>query len=388
MKTNPIENNQSFDASMLDSEKQEKARQYSIINKRLMLVNLVLGILYLFAWMIFGWSRDLKLFLVNIANIEWILIALFLLIFGGIFLLINLPLSYYEGFVLPHQFGLSNQSLKDWIIDQIKAGLLGGFLGLVILEVIYAVLRIAPETWWLWAAGILLLFNIILANLAPVLLFPIFYKFQPLEDEYAELETRLLSLAQESQTTVKGVYRFDMSRRTKAANAGLTGLGHTRRIILGDTLLNEFTADEIETVMAHELGHHVHNDIPIGIVIESTVTLIGLFLASLALSWGVKALGFQGVWDIAGFPLFTLVLGAFGLITMPLTNAYSRWRERMADRYALEITKNGSAYASALTRLANQNLAQADPPAWEEFLLHSHPALSKRIAMAQEYELN
>jgi len=386
MNINPIEDNETLDAPMLDSEKQEKARRYSKINKRLMLIDLALGLLYLFAWLTLGWSRDLKLFLENITNIEWIIIALFLFIFGGIFMLINLPLSFYEGFVLPHQFGLSNQNLKDWIIDQIKAGLLGGILGLVILEVIYAVLRIAPETWWLWAAGILLLFNIILANLAPVLLFPIFYKFQPLGDEYAELETRLLSLAKESQTYVKGVYKFDMSRRTKAANAGLTGLGNTRRIILGDTLLNEFHADEIETVMAHELGHHVHKDIPLGIIIESAITLLGLYFASWGLNWGVNVFGFEGVWDIAGFPLFTLVIGAFGLITMPLTNAYSRWRERMADRYALEITKNGSAYASALTRLANQNLAQADPPAWEVFFLHSHPALSKRIAMAQEYE--
>ncbi len=370
----------------LDPERQDKARQYSRINKRLMLVDLALGVLYLLAWLLFGWSKALKAALLEVTNIECILIALFLLVFGGVFLLLNLPLIFYESFVLPHQFDLSNQRLKDWIIDQFKAGLISGILGLLVLEVIFTGLRVAPESWWLWVASILLLFNVVLANLAPVLLFPLFYKFQLLDEKYADLEARLLALAQDSHTFVRGVYKFDMSRRTKAANAGLTGLGNTRRIILGDTLLDEFSMDEIETVIAHEFGHHVYQDIPIGIMIESAITLVGLYLASLGLKWGVVELGFQGVSDIAGLPLLALVLGAFGLVTMPLTNAYSRWRERLADQYALQATHKGAAYASALTRLANQNLGQANPPAWEEFLLHSHPALGKRIAKAQEYE--
>jgi len=182
---------------------------------------------------------------------------------------------------------------------------------------------------------------------------------------------------------VRGVYKFDMSSRTKAANAALTGLGNTRRILLGDTLIAEFTTEEIETVLAHELAHHVHKDIPIGILIESFTTLIGFYLASLALNWGVGVLGFQGPSDIAAMPLLMLVLGAYGLITMPLGNAFSRWRERRADQYALRTTAKGAAYASALIRLANQNLADADPEPWVEWLLYSHPSLGKRIRMAQ-----
>jgi STE24 endopeptidase len=215
------------------------------------------------------------------------------------------------------------------------------------------------------------------------LLMPLFFKFEPLGDEHADLEARLLRLAEQSGAHVRGVYKFDMSRRTKAANAALTGLGNTRRIILGDTLLNEFTPDEIETVLAHELGHHVHKDIPIGILIESVITLVGLYLASLALSWGALTLGFDGPADIAAMPWLALVIGVYGLVTMPLVNGYSRWRERRADEYALQATGEGEAYASALTRLANQNLAEAEPEAWVEFLLYSHPALGKRIRMAQ-----
>jgi len=233
---------------------------------------------------------------------------------------------------------------------------------------------------------ILLFFNVILANLAPVLLLPLFYKFVPLEEDHDDLVTRLINLAEQAGTRVRGVYKFDMSRRTKAANAAITGLGNTRRIILGDTLIDEFTDDEIETVLAHELGHQVHHDIPIGIVVESVITLGGLYLASLVLQWGVVAFGFESVSDIAALPLFVLVIGIYGLLTMPLGNAYSRQQERRADEYALQTTGKGAAYASALTRLANQNLAEADPEPWVEKLLFSHPALSERIAMAKNYQ--
>jgi STE24 endopeptidase len=148
--------------------------------------------------------------------------------------------------------------------------------------------------------------------------------------------------------------------------------------------LNEFSADEIETVMAHELGHQVNKDIPMGIIFGSITTMVGLYLASVGLNWGVKVFGFSGPADIAAFPLFVIVLGFYSLITMPLENGFSRWRERRADEYALSLTHNGTAYASALKRLANQNLSDADPEAWVEWLLYSHPALGKRIAMAEQ----
>jgi STE24 endopeptidase len=157
---------------------------------------------------------------------------------------------------------------------------------------------------------------------------------------------------------------------------------------LGDTLLAEFTSDEIETILAHEIGHHVHRDIPYGILIEGAITLIGLNFAAVGLNWGVEALGLSGVADIAGLPLFVIVIGAYGLITMPITNTYLRWRETRADQFALDVTKKNTAYASALVRLANQNLAEVDPEPWVELFLYSHPALDKRIKMANEWKPN
>lgn len=371
-----------MDTQTLDPQRQEKAKEYARIKRRFLLLDLVLGAGLLVAWLVTGWSTALRDWIFSWTANPWIAVAAFGAIFGGIFTVIDLPLSYYTGFVLPHQYDLSNQDWKGWVMDQLKGGLLSALLGGVMLEIIYLVLRVAPETWWLWAGGIMLIFNVILANLAPVLIFPIFYDFQPLSAEHEELEERLVNLAEQAGTNVKGVFKFDMSRRTKAANAGLTGLGNTRRIILGDTLLEEFTDDEIETVLAHELGHHVNNDIPLSMAVQSVLTLGGLYLASLALNWGVDVFGFRGVADIAALPLFGLVLGAYGLVLMPLSNGFSRWRERLADRYALRVTGKGEAYASALTRLANQNLADADPEPWVEWLLYSHPALSRRIERA------
>lgn len=377
-------NSENMSEIILDPQRQIRAREYARIRRRLMLVDLGLTAIYCLAWLISGWSRQLADWLAGWSANPAVLVAGFGAVFGGLYALINSPLSYHSGFVLPHRYELSNQTLGEWLVDQFKGGLLAVFFGLLMLEIIYAVLRAAPDMWWLWAALILIIFNVLLANLAPVLLFPIFYKFKPLEEEYGELVSRLMRLADQAGTRVRGVYQFDMSRRTKAANAALTGLGNTRRILLGDTLLKEFTPDEIETVLAHELGHHVHRDIPLGILIESLITTVGLYLASLALNWGVTAFGLEGPEDIAALPLLVLVMGLYGLLTMPLGNAYSRWRERRADEYALQATQNGAAYAAALTRLANQNLAEVDPEPWVEFLLYSHPALGKRIAMAQK----
>ena len=369
----------------LDPEKQEQAKEYARIRRRLMLGDLALGGIYALLWLVTGWSIDLRNYLLGFTTNDWLLVAGFILVFGGIYFLIDLPLGYYSSYILPHRYGLSTQTFKGWIIDQVKGVLVGGVLGLLVIEIVYYVLRISPNLWWLWAGLILLFFNVILANLAPVLLMPLFYKFVPLEEEHADLVARLLNLTERAGTRVRGVYKFDMSRRTKAANAAITGLGNTRRIILGDTLIEEFTPDEIETVLAHELGHQVHRDIPIGILVESVITLGGLYLASLGLEWGVTTLGYAGSSDIAAMPLFVLVMGAYGLLVMPLGNAFSRWRETRADEYALKMTGKGEAYASALTRLANQNLAEADPEPWVESLLYSHPALGKRIAMAENY---
>lgn len=371
--------------STLDPERQKLAIEYARIRRRYMLLDLLLGTSLLLAWLLLGWSTLLRDWIFSWTQNPWLAILVFGGLFGGAFTILDLPLSYYTGFILPHRYRQSNQDLKDWVIDQIKNLAISAVFGGILLEIVYLILRTAPNSWWLWTAGILLIFNVLLTNLAPIFLFPIFYKFTPLEDDFQDLTTRLLDLAEKSGTHVAGVYRFDMSKRTKAANAALTGLGNTRRIILGDTLLDEFQIDEIETVLAHELGHQKNHDIPLGMIFQTILTLGGLYLTSLGLIWGSSVLGFESVSDIAALPLFALFLGLYGLITMPISNAFSRWRENLADEFALNLTGKAEAYKSALTRLTNQNLAEIDPEPWVEILLHSHPALSKRIQRAENF---
>src|SRR6185369_13927374 len=177
----------------------------------------------------------------------------------------------------------------------------------------------------------MLVFTVLLSNLAPVLIAPLFNKYVPLGDEHKELADRLLDLAKRANTKVKGVFKYDMSKRTKAANAALSGVGNTRRIVIGDTLINEFSTDEIETVLAHELGHHVHRDIPVLIALGTLSTTLSLFIASLALNYAVNYFSFTSPADIAAFPALMLILSAYGLLTSPIDNAISRWRENMAD---------------------------------------------------------
>jgi STE24 endopeptidase len=367
----------------LDPERQQKAKVYARIRRRLLLVDLGLGVAFVLVWLLSGASLGLRNQVIALTDQPLLVVALYAAVFGAVYGALNAPLSYYSGFVLPHRYGLSTQNLRAWLWDQVKGAAIGGMLGLVLLEVMYALLRASPDWWWLWTALVMLFFSVILSNLAPVLIMPLFYKFVPLDD--ADLADRLTRLSEQAGTRVRGVYRFDMSSKTVQANAAVVGLGGTRRIILGDTLLESFSSEEIETILAHELGHHVHGDLGKGILVGSALTLIGLWLAGQALNWGVAAFGFAGLADVAAMPLLALALGAFELITMPLNNGYSRWRESLADRYSLEATRKSEAFASSMTRLANQNLSEADPERWVEVLLYSHPAISRRVAMAKEF---
>lgn len=370
----------------LDPERQQQAKQYACIRRRLWLVDNAFSAVYALAWLFLGWAVALREWLTTLMTNEWLLVPAFVAVFGGISSIVSLPLSYYSGFLLPHRFGQSNQTLKGWIIDRLKGLAVGAPLGLILLELLYLALRATGDLWWLWAAGGMLVFTVLLSNLAPILIAPLFNKYTPLGDEHKELADRLLALAARANTKVRGVFKFDMSRRTKSANAALTGIGSTRRIVLGDTLINEFSTDEVETVLAHELGHHVNRDIPLLITLGTLMTTIGLYLASLGLNWAIGYFGFNGVADVAAFPALGLILGAYGLVTMPLENAMSRWRERKADDYALQATGKGEPFASAFTRLANQNLGEVDPEKWVVFLFYSHPPLGERIAKAQAWK--
>lgn len=367
----------------MSAERQARAREYARIRRRLYFARTVAGLAILALLTVTELSKAVRTAIEERTTNQWLVVLIYVVLFGVAAEILSFPLSAYSGWHLPRKYGLSHQSFGSWLADGAKGLLIGGALGLGMVELLYFGLRHLPNWWWLVGGVVYLLFTIVLANLAPVLIMPLFNKFTPIADE--ELRDRILRLAERAGTRVRGVFSIDFSRRTNTANAFVTGIGNTRRIVLGDTLIDNYTPEEIEVVMAHELGHHVHGDIWRGLAFETVATLVGLFIANLLLHAGVDAFGYRSVSDIATFPMLVLILTLFGLVTMPLTNAYSRAREYAADDYALRLTGDAPAFITAMQRLGNQNLAEPEPPRWVVLLFYSHPPVPDRVRHAEAF---
>lgn len=364
-----------------DPRRRDRAREYARLRRWLFFFDLLLSAAALLLLVATGLSVWLREQLASAGPGYFGLVAAFAAVLTACYSLLFLPLVYYGGFVLPHRFGLSVQTRRGWLGDYTK-GTLVGLVELVIPALaVYALLLYSPVWWWLWAWVFGILFVITLVNLGPVLIFPLFFKFQPLVDE--EIRRRLVALAEDAGARVRDVFVMDMSRRTRAANAALLGLGNTRRIVLGDTLWQRFGPDEIEAVLAHELGHHVHHDLWRGMALDSTIAFVGLWLADQLMRRLVGPLGLEGLADVAGAPLLLLVLGGLFVLLLPLRNGFSRRREAAADGFAVRVTRNVDAWKSALGKLADQNLAEVDPPHWAEWLLYSHPSPRHRLDAAE-----
>jgi STE24 endopeptidase len=297
----------------------------------------------------------------------------------------SLPVGYVGGHEVERRFGLTKQSSGGWLGDQAKGLLLGVLLETPLLTAAYAVIRRRPRDWWLIIAGASVPLTVALSNLAPVLLMPLFNRFEPLRDE--ALAARVRSLAARSGVRISDVYEMDMSRQSEKPNAMFTGLGNTKRIVLGDTLLAGFSADEVEAVVAHELGHQAHGDIWRLIGFGAGAGFGAAWLLSrigpLAVLRTRERTGVSDIADEASLPVLALLMTAIGLVLMPVQAAFSRAMERRADRFAVELTRNGAAYARAMEGLAAQSLADPDPPRPVVVMLYSHPPIVERIRAAR-----
>ncbi len=360
-----------------------EARRYNRVRRWLGIADIVIGFTFLLVLLLTGWSgwlRDLA-YRLGFRNYS-LSLFFYLLLLLVISKLLGIGLDYY-GFRLERRYELSTQRFRSWLWDEAKGFLLSLLLGAVIVELVYFTIRQWPQNWWLLAWALFMVLFIVLAQLAPVVLFPIFYKFEPLEDE--ELRRRLVVLSERAGTRVRGIYRWKLSEKSKKANAALTGLGATRRIILADTVLDNYTPDEIEAVLAHELGHHVHRHIFKSILVQAGITFVGFWAANWALHYAVDRRMFEELSDFANLPLLALVSVVLSLLLMPALNAYSRYNERQADRYAFESISSVQPFISAMNRLAEQNLAERTPSKWVEWLFHSHPSISRRLAAAEAW---
>jgi STE24 endopeptidase len=354
-------------------------KRYHRIKLILSLVSTGLEWLYLLVLVMTPLSAELVSF-TELSGNPYLHFLLFGLIAGIIIQVVLWPLSFTSGYVVEHNYGLSNQTVGAWIWERIKGMLVGGVIGIPLALLFYFCLRIFGVGWWLPVGIALLLFSVVLGRLAPILIFPLFYKFEPLASEDS-LKHSVGTLCDAVGLTVEGIYRFNFSKTTKKANAAFTGLGRAKRVLLADTLLNEFSQDEIMAVVAHELGHFKLKHIRKGMAFGIVLTLLGLFVVA-----RLHATVVDGqVAALVSLPWLLLFLSIYGFVTGPISNSYSRQHEYTADRFAAKLIGDGTALASSLERLGQLNLADRNPHPVVEFLFHSHPSLAKRLdALGEE----
>ena len=366
------------------SEELDQARRYGRVELATTLGDQALDLLYL-GTMAFVVAVPLSRWLEGFIAVDTLrLIAIYIITLAG-HELVSFSLSFYDGHVIEHRFGFSTLSLAGWLKRHfLSLGLAAG-LGLVMFVGLFWIIWLSGPWWWLIAAAAFFVVSVLMSQLVPVVVVPLFYKVDRLE--LPAFSERLARLSAGTGLSIEGVYRLQLSDETTKANAMLAGLGRTRRVMLGDTLLDNFTLDELEVIFAHEIGHHVHRHIPKMLATGVLYSAAGFYCCDRLLAWWVTA--HYGQFDyanlpVAALPLLMFSLTAFFLLLAPIQNAISRRYERQCDRYALVRTGMREAYQSAFRKLERLNKGDPNPPRWEVLLLHSHPPIAERLAMAEE----
>jgi len=365
---------------------QARARRYETLHNWLFLVDtvIVLGTLCILLW---RGEHGLSFMLQHrvahvVGNNPWLVTGGYVVVLLGVYTLVLLPYAWWKSWYLEHRYELSTQTIGNWLGDEAKSFGLALVLALIAVEMIYALLRVSAW-WWLWAAGAWIILQVVLGMVFPIVIVPLFYRVTALDD--AELQAMVQRAAAQAQIRMVGLYRLGLSAKTRKANAAMAGLGRSKRILLGDTLLDHFERREILAVLAHEFGHYYHRHVLKMIATAGGAAILGMGVAQLVLQRSAAALGINNVACVATLPLVLLALFVFGLVTLPLTNMLSRYYERQADRFALQTTRDAEAFVAAMERLATMNLADKTPQPLIEFLLHSHPSIARRITAARAW---
>ncbi|MCL6495442.1 MAG: M48 family metallopeptidase [Ignavibacterium sp.] len=359
------------------------SKKYNNIKLAIGISETVLVFILTFLFVHSGYSRKLSDILYSYSDSDYLVLILFTVITGAVVSVIFFPLNFYSSYILEHKYKLSNQSLLKYFFESLKSTLVSGVIGIPILLLFYFILKEFGDYWWLVFAIAMFFISVILSQIFPILIFPIFYKVKLIEDE--ELKERIKKLAADAGLKVQNVYSFDMSKNTKKANAAFTGLGKTKRIILGDTLLSSYSKDEIETVIAHELGHYKKKHIIKNIIFGTANSFIMFFVISVLYKASLSWFGFDSITEIAALPLLTLWAMIIGLIQTPIGNMLSRKFEYEADQYAIEVTNKPLSFIQTLNKLTEQNLGDKEPHPFIEWFFYSHPSIKKRIDAIENF---
>ena len=366
-----------------------KAADYTLAKARLSLVQMTLGSAVLLCWTLLGGLDALNQWLLSMLGTGLLQQLSLLAAFGLISGLIELPLSLYQTFVLEQRYGFNQMSIKLWLADLVKSTAVGVAIGLPIAALILWLMDSTGALWWLWAWASWTAFNLLLMWIFPSFIAPLFNKFEPLADE--SLKARVTSLMQRCGFATKGLFVMDGSRRSGHANAYFTGFGNSKRVVFFDTLLKQLSTEEVEAVLAHELGHFKHKHILKRMVMMFGISLLGFallgwltqqawFYSGLGVSPSLAMmLGTGNDNNAAALLLFLLAVPVFGFFVTPLMSALSRRDEFEADAYAMQQAE-GSHLASALLKLYEDNASTLTPDPWYVNFYYSHPPAADRLA--------
>jgi len=360
----------------------KNAKAYNRIKLIISILVTSLGILFLIVLIFTGLSKYIADISFRFSSNIYIALVIFILFLFIIQSIISFPFSLYSGYYVEHKYSLSNQTFLKWILEEMKSDLVSIVLSIPLLLLMEYILRKDENNWWIWVGIILFLFSVVIAKITPILILPLFYKFKPVED--AAVIERLNKLCGKEDILAKGIFSFNLSKETKKANAFFTGMGKSKSINISDTLLEKFSIDEIEMVFAHELGHSRYGHLWKGIVFNTVVLFLGLYIVSIVYADLVVHFEYSSISDIAAFPLIFLLLSIYGFVFLPITNSVSRHYEREADSYAVKLTGNFNAFESTMLKLADLNLSDKEPNRFVEFFFYGHPSIGNRIKFIKE----
>ena len=354
-----------------------QAKKYNNIKLAVGITKGIVSFILLLLFVALGYSAELENSIRMYVSNSYLVLLIYVLVLGLISSVLFFPVSYYVEFHLEHKYNLSNQTFGKWIWENLKEALVGSAIGLPILLAFYFVLNFYGPLWWLPFGIIMFVVSVLLARIVPIFILPLFYKVTPIED--STLKDRIVELSTAAGLKVENVFKFDMSKNTKKANAAFTGLGKTKRIILGDTLLENFSHDEIETVIAHELGHYKKKHIVKNIIIGTATSFLTLFIIAWLYKNSLSWFDFKSITQIAALPLLALWSMLIGLIQTPLGNILSRKFEYEADEYAVTETRTPKVFINTLEKLNEQNLGDKEPHPFVEWFFYSHPSVKRRV---------
>jgi len=368
---------------LLDREKQIKAKQYEKEKRVIGLFGLILSFFILLAFYYSGLSAWLAQLFPR-KHVLWVILV-YVLVFQVVLAFAGFPVSFYSGYLHEHKWKFSNQTLKSWLWEQMKSFCVGLCVFSLLLGLLFWLWAFYPQGWW-WMAGLVMAaVSVIFATLFPVVIFPLFNKYTPIEEK--ELTDSLEKTLEKGGLKSSGFFMEDMSRQTKKENAFLAGLGRTRRVILGDNLLKNMSFAETESIIAHEVGHYRHKHFWKQITAGTVQQLAVFFLLNILMGKYFLSFLESPRANLVLFPIFVLMFGGIsGLLFNPLSNWLSRHFERQADWYALAAIPNPEAFSTALAGLADRNLSNAYPVWWVKLLFYSHPPIGERLLIADQWK--